>query len=135
MKFLNRLKRIGYVNSLSEAMRLNEHDCSFSTVYIQISKTPKKSTFEYLMTTTTSNFYKTGIGHGNSMMLFRDDGFMSIDIAIGEITEQILLTKKKYPEMNTIFCYLNNFKTVKVFNYEQLTWEAISSEEFYEKYE
>lgn len=134
MKFLNRLKRIGYVNSLSEAMRLNDDDCSFSIVYIQISKTPQKSTFEYLMTTTTSNIYKTGLGHGNSMMLFRDDGFMSIDIAIGEITEQILLTKKKYPDMTTVFCYLNNFKTLKLFNYEQLTWDAILSEDFHEKY-
>ena len=133
MKFLNRLKRIGIVNSLSEAMRLNKDDCSFGIVYIQISKTPQKPTYEYLMTTSTSNVYKTGFGSGNDMLLFRDNGFMAIDVAIGEVTEQILLTKKKYPDMTTIFCYLNDFKTFKIFNYDKLLWDPILSKDFNEK--
>lgn len=68
------------------------------------------------------------------MALFRDDGFMYIDIAIGEVTAQILLTKKKYPDMTTVFCYLNDFKTFKVFNYEKRTWDPIFWKDFDEEY-
>lgn len=57
MKILNKLKRIGYATSLREAMDLNKDDCEFNIVNIQISQTPKKSTYYYLMTTRTSNLW------------------------------------------------------------------------------
>jgi len=134
MKFLNKLKRIGYAKSLKHAIRLNLDDCRLSVVYVRISKTPGKSTFEYRMTTKCSNIHRTGFGNDDLINLFNDDGFIAIDVALGEITEQILLSKDEYVNMNTIFCILNDYKNLKIFNYEKKSWDSILSEEFHEKF-
>jgi len=134
MKLFNRIKRLGYATSLSEAIRLNENDCDLHKIYVQINSTPLKSTFFYRFTAKCHNPYRTGLGSDSSVSILYDDGFKSIDIALGEITDQILTCKEKYTDMTTVFCYLETYAFFKVFNYLNKKWEVISWSDFVDQY-
>jgi hypothetical protein len=134
MKLFNRIKRLGYATSLSEAIRLNENDCDLQKIYVQINSTPLKSTFFYRFTAKCHNPYRTGLGSDSSVSILYDDGFKSIDIALGEITDQILTCKEKYTDMTTVFCYLETYAFFKVFNYLNKKWEVISWSDFVDQY-
>jgi len=134
MKLFNRLKRLGYATSLSEAIRLNENDCDLQKIYVQINSTPLKSTFYYRFTANCYNPHRTGLGSDSSVSILYDDGFKSIDIALGEITDQILTFKEKYTDTTITFCYLESYTFFKVFNYLNKKWEVISWGDFVEQY-
>jgi hypothetical protein len=134
MKLWNRIKRIGHVASLKEALKLNEDDCDLRKVYVQIIPEAKKIEYSYRFLVKTYNIHRTGFGNNNEISIFSDSGFRSIDIALAEVTEQIIDCKDKYPEMDTVFCYFYSYPIFKKFNYSLRVWEPIDWEDFVEKY-